>query len=52
MRGLKSRFEGDGERIKLGALSGPGLADRAQGIALLIKRITGAQAPPLDPGLG
>jgi hypothetical protein len=43
---------GDGERIKLGILSGSGMAEQAQGIALLIERITGAQAPPPDPGLG
>jgi len=43
---------GDGERIKLGILSGSGMAESAQGIALLIERVTGAQAHPPGPELG
>lgn len=34
----------DGERIALGTLSGPGAAERADGIANLVERVTGAQA--------
>jgi hypothetical protein len=42
----------DGDRIKLGTLSGPGMYERAQGIAHLVERITGAQAQMLYQEMG